>query len=130
MTLAAFCGPPNTAKQPLRPVHHRGVRMPIDTASPVGQGSTCPCTGRRPLARHGCTATRNGGVPVGIVNHLINKLAQATTQAQKYDAVTEGRVGTYRGPQTFGVMQDGTGKAPLTLGDPLLVEQSLALYVR
>ena len=49
---------------------------------------------------------------------------------RKYDAVTEGRVGTYRGPQTFGVMQDGTGKAPLTLGDPLLVEQSLALYVR
>ena len=47
-----------------------------------------------------------------------------------YDEVREGRAGTYRGPQTFGVMQDGTGKAPLTLGDPLLVEQSLALYVR
>ena len=35
MTLASFCGPPNAAKQALRPVYHRGV----STAS-----KTVPCT--------------------------------------------------------------------------------------
>ena len=106
-----------------------GVRMPIDLASPVGQGSTCPCTSGRPLTRNSCEATRKGGVAVEKVNQFTSN-CRLRRRRRRYDEVTEGSAGTYRGPQTFGVMQDGTGKAPLTLGDPQLVEQSLALYVR
>ena len=120
------------------PSDHRGVR--IEDADPRSRHCVaCTAVGQedqpalaQAVGRWHGTAVQLLGT-VGYRSELSTILSTNWRRRQrrrKYDAVSEGRVGTYRGPQTFGVMQDGTGKAPLTLGDPQLVEQSLALYVR